>query len=75
MLSIIFITTVLAVVGYLTFRLLKRNNPELRVYRKQYSCSVCGGEFHETLDYCPECAKDRQATVLLHEFFVEVSLG
>jgi len=75
MFSLIFITTVVLAGGYIVFRLIKKDNPELRIYRKQYSCSVCGSEFNETLDYCPECAKERQTTVLLHEFFVEVSPG
>ncbi len=73
MLSIILITTVVIAGAYIAYRLVKKDNPELRIYRKQYSCSVCGSEFHQTLDYCPECAKDQQTTVLLHEFFVEVS--
>jgi len=73
MLNFIIITTVIAAGSYLVYRLVKKDNPELRTYRKEYSCSVCGSKFHETLDYCPECAKERKITVLLHEFFVEVS--
>ena len=75
MLYFIFITTVIAAGGFIAYRLIKKDNPELRIYRKEYSCSVCGSKFHETLDYCPECAKDRKTAVLLHEFFVEVSPG
>lgn len=69
------IISVLAVGGYFAFRRLKKDNPELRIYRKHYSCSVCGKEFDQTLDYCPKCADERKTTVLLHEFFVEVSPG
>ncbi|NPD44187.1 MULTISPECIES: hypothetical protein [unclassified Lentimicrobium] len=74
---IILISIVLVVVigGLVAFRTLKKDNPELRIYRKHYSCSICGAEFNQTLDYCPECANERQTTVLLHEFFVEVNEG
>ncbi|NOR88347.1 MAG: hypothetical protein GQ527_12130 [Bacteroidales bacterium] len=75
MIIIIIIVSVVAIGGYLAFKLQKKDNPELRIYRKHYSCSVCGKEFDQTLDYCPECAKERKTTVLLHEFFVEVSPG
>jgi len=75
MLSLIFIGIIVVGGAYVAFRLMKKDNPELRIYRKHYSCSVCGKEFDQILDYCPECAKERQTTVLLHEFFVEVSPG
>jgi hypothetical protein len=75
MLSLIFIGIIVVGGAYVAFRLMKKDNPELRIYRKHYSCSVCGKEFDQTLDYCPECAKEHQTTVLLHEFFVEVNPG
>jgi hypothetical protein len=75
MLSLIIIGIIVVGGAITAFLLLKKDNPELRIYRKHYSCSVCGKEFDQTLDYCPECAKERQTTVLLHEFFVEVSPG
>lgn len=75
MITTILIVLVVAAGGFIAFKLLKKDNPELRIYRKHYSCSVCGKEFNQTLDYCPECAKEHQTTVLLHEFFVEVSPG
>ncbi|OYT16551.1 MAG: hypothetical protein B7C24_07230 [Bacteroidetes bacterium 4572_77] len=75
MLSTIFIITLVAAGGYFGLRLLKKNDPKMHVYRKHYSCSVCNSEYDQTLDYCPKCAKERQTTVLLHEFFVEVSPG
>jgi len=72
MLNIILISLVVAGGGYLTYRLLHKANPQMYVYQKRFVCSVCGSEYTETLDYCPRCAKERETTVLLHEFFVEV---
>jgi DNA-directed RNA polymerase subunit RPC12/RpoP len=69
---IILIALVLLIGGYIGFRVFKKDNPELRIFQKHYSCSVCGSEFDETLDFCPECAKERKTTVMLHEFFVEI---
>jgi hypothetical protein len=73
--TIALIILVLLIGGYIAFRMLKKEHPELRIYRRHYSCSVCGAEFNQILDYCPECAEERKTTVLLHEFFVEVKPG
>jgi|GEM_PF-5936614 hypothetical protein len=76
MITTIAITVSIIAIGAIAaYFLLKKDNPKLRTYQKHYSCSVCGNEFNQTLDYCPECAKDKQITVLLHEFFVEVRPG
>jgi len=72
MLSYILISVVLIIGGYIAYRVLKKDNPELRIFKKHYQCSVCGSEFEQILDYCPNCAKERRTTVMLHEFFVEV---
>lgn len=69
------IVLVVVIGSFVAFRTFKKDNPELRIYRKYYSCSICGAEFNQILDCCPECAKERQTTVLLHEFFVEVDEG
>lgn len=75
MLPYILIAAVLIIGSYITYRIFKKDNPELRIFKKHYSCSVCGSEFDQTLDYCPECAKEKRTTVMLHEFFVEVKPG
>mgnify|MGYP005839047905 CR=1 FL=1 len=75
MITYLLIALVLVVGSYLAFRILKKDNPELRIFKKHYSCSVCGSEFDQILDYCPKCAKERRTTVMLHEFFVEVKPG
>jgi predicted amidophosphoribosyltransferase len=75
MLATILIICTLLLGGVISFKLLKKDHPELRIFKKRYSCSICGSEFNQTLDYCPKCAEERRTTVMLHEFFVEVKPG
>jgi len=75
MIAAILIISILILGGFIAFKLLKKDNPELRIFKKHYSCSICGSEFNQTLDYCPKCAEERRTTVMLHEFFVEVKPG